>query len=197
MRSAEEVLPERKRLNFAHAVAERFGFLSEFGFRVSESLPTIVRYRKGDLELNVYHGRQSFEVGLQIGRGRDPFSMWELIRCMDQAAAERYRMTVAKTPAAVGFAVDQLADLLLRFGQRALRDEPQFFGLLEQQRQALSEDYALEVLAEQTRPKAEAAFREGRYREAAELYEQMAPRLTPLEQKKLAAARKRSGSSSA
>ena len=43
------------------------------------------------------------------------------------------------------------------------------------------------------RPKAEEAFRNGDYRRAAELYEEIVPRLTPAEAKKLALARKRAG----
>ena len=41
--------PDRNRLNFSYAVEQRFAFLSGFGFALDESLPTIVRHRKGDL----------------------------------------------------------------------------------------------------------------------------------------------------
>ena len=55
------------------------------------------------------------------------------------------------------------------------------------------EAYALDVLAEQIRPNADAAFRSGDYRRAAELYEKIRPRLSAEEIKKLALAKARAG----
>lgn len=191
MNAGDEIGLVRKRLNFAHLVVERYRFLEELGFVESESMPTIVRYRKGDLDLSVYHGRRSFEVGLEIGHGDEQFSMSEMIRSSDPTAAEHYRNPVARTPADLASSVGRLANLLQRYGERGLRDDPQFFATLRQQRKSWSEEYALDVLAEQTRPKAAAAFQEGRYREAADLYEKIIRRLTPAEQKKLAVARRK------
>jgi hypothetical protein len=58
---------DRTRLSVANAVSEKFSFLGEQGFSEVESLPTIVRYRKRDLEVHVYHGRRSFELGFEVG----------------------------------------------------------------------------------------------------------------------------------
>jgi hypothetical protein len=88
--------------------------------------------------------------------------------------------------------LQQLADLVRRYGERALHGDPAFFALLRQQRKEWTKKYAFEVLCRQVRPKAEAAFREGRYREAAELYREIRAGLTPAEIKKLAIAEKRS-----
>jgi hypothetical protein len=183
---------ERTRLNFANTVAQRFAFLTDFGFSEIESLPTIVRYGKGKLELNVYYGRQSFEVGFQIGHAGKQYSMSEIIRVTDPAAADQYRNAAATTPAELVSAVDRLAGLVSRYGERALRDDPAFFTELNRQLKSWSEAYALEVLAQQLRPKAEAAFREGRYGEAAELYGRIHAQLSPAELKKLDIARQRS-----
>jgi hypothetical protein len=118
--------------------------------------------------------------------------MSALVRAADTAKADRYRNPVATTPAELARGLKQLADLVKQYGDRALRDDPAFFSDLRRQRKSWSESYALDVLAEQIRPKAGAAFRDGRYREAVELYERIATRLSPAEQRKLAAARKRS-----
>lgn len=79
---------ERRRLNFPSVVAQRFAFLADYGFSEVESSATIVRYRRGDLRLSVYHGRSSCEIGLKIGHDDDRYSMSEIIRATDPAAAD-------------------------------------------------------------------------------------------------------------
>lgn len=192
MSAADQASAGRAGLGFPEIVRRRFAFLAASGFSEVEALPTIVRYQRGGIDLNVYHGRQSYEVGLQLGREGEQYSMSELISAADPIAAEEYRNPAATTQAGLVSGVERLAELLRRYGDRALRDDPEFFAGLRRQRKSWARDYELDVRAGQIRPKAEAAFREGRYREAAELYEQIAPRLSPAEQAKLAAARKRS-----
>ncbi len=191
MSSSPEVGPERTRLNFPHVVEQGFAFVSKSGFTLVEALPTIVRYRKDDIELDVYHGRKSFEIGLEIHYFGERFSMSEIIRASDPGAAESYRNPTALTMGEVLSGVGKVARALQRHGEQALRGDAEFFVELMRQRQAWSDAYSLDVLAEQIRPRADAAFKEGRYREAAELYERISARLSPAEQKKLAAAQKR------
>jgi hypothetical protein len=191
MNVSDTVGSERTRLNFADVVARRFEFLADRGFVEAEALPTIVRYRKGDLELSIYHGRRSFEVGFEIGHADERYSMSEIVRATDPEAAEQYRNAAATTAPELATAVDRLADLASRYAERALRDDPVFFADLRQQRKAWSEAYAMDVLAQQIRPKAETAFREGRYQDAAELYGRIRERLTQTEIRKLDVARQR------
>jgi len=192
MSTTEGIDLERARLGFVEIVRREFAFLADFGFAEVESSPTIVRYRTGDLDLNVYHGRQSYEIGMQLGHGDEQVSMEQLIRVTDPAGWQKYRVYAATNPAGVVSGVTRLAELARRYGDRALRDDPEFFADLMRQRESWKDAFALDVLERQTRPKAEAAFREGRYLEAAELYERIAARLSPAEKAKLAAARKRS-----
>ena len=191
MSNSPEVGRERTRLNFPHVVLQGFAFVANSGFTQVEALPTIVRYRKDDTELDVYHGRKSWEIGVEINRSGERFSMSEIIRASDPGAAESYRNPTALTIGDVQTGVEKVARALQRYGEQALRGDAEFFAELKRQRQAWSDAYSLDVLAEQIRPRADAAFREGRYREAAELYERISARLSPAEQKKLAAAQKR------
>ncbi len=192
MRSDERIEVERGRLGFADFVRQGFEYLKDYGFTETEALPTIVRYRRGDLELNVYHGRRSYEIGLQIGHREEQFSIEEIVRATDPDAWEKFRYPAATTQKSLKSGVERLADLMRCNGKRALLGDPDFFADLRRQRQSWAEAYALDVLARQIRPKAEAAFRGGRYQEAAELYEKIAARLSPAEKAKLAVARKRS-----
>lgn len=181
--------PERERLNFATAATEAFGFVDRLGFTQVEALPTIVRYRKGDLEVDVYHGRRSYEIGFGIARRGVRYSIGELMRAKDPEAARRFRLWAARTESVLRDGLTQLAELASRYGDRAFQGDPELFAALDRQRESWGKEYELDVLEGQLRPEAHRAFRQGDYRKAAELYERILPRLTPVELKKLAFAK--------
>jgi hypothetical protein len=191
MSASDKVSSERARLNFANAVTERFGFVTDLGFSVTELSPTMVRYRKGNVELDVYHGRQSYELGFGVERDGVRYSLSDLIRTVDLEAGEQYRNFAATTQDGIVQGITQLVELVKRYAGPALRSDPEFFGALETQRKSWAEGYALDVLAGQLRPKADEAFRRGNYREASELYGRIQSLLTPAELKKLTLAKKR------
>ncbi|MFH1816257.1 MAG: hypothetical protein ABIF28_19095 [Pseudomonadota bacterium] len=185
---------DRVHLTFESAARERFAFLNDLGFSEVESLPTLVRYRKDGVEVDVYHGRQSYEIGAGISGFGTRYAMAEVIRTADPATAKRYRNAVATTPEGVVAGLEELGSLMKRYGIAALRGDPQFFSALEEQRKSWSEEYALDVLADQLRPQADEAFRRGDYSTAAELYARIRSRLSPAETKKLTLAEERSRS---
>jgi len=191
MSASEKLGPERMRLNFANAVVEKFSFLTDLGFAVTESLPTIVRYRKGVVRIDVYHGRQSYELGFGVERHGVRYSLPELIRTTDAGAAAQYRNSPATSLQEISEGLSRLVEFVKRYGEAALRGDPEFFAALEEQRKTWAQEYALDVLEGQVRPKAEAAFRTGDYAEAATLYEKIRPRLSATELKKLALSRER------
>ena len=60
---------DRSQLGFADAVRESFSFLvRDLGYSLARSEVTFVRYESGKLFLNVFHGRSSFALGVEIGR---------------------------------------------------------------------------------------------------------------------------------
>lgn len=181
----------RKRLNFPDKVRRFFSFLVDSGFSVVDSQPTLVLFRKGAVEVDVYHGRHSREVGVGVSAFGDRYSLSEVLRSGDPVRAEDYRSMMVATPDGLAAALSEASDILQRYGVRALNGEVEFFAELKRNRSSWSKNYALEVLAQQVRPKAESAFREGRYAEAVELYSRIRECLTPLEAKKLAIAETR------
>jgi len=185
--------PNRLHFNFDLKVKETFLFLLDQDFSVIEELPTLIRYKKDGIEVDVFHGRQSYEIGAGISGFGTRYAMSEIIRAIDPEVARRYRDAVATTPEAVASALEELGSLMKSYGSRALSGDPQFFSELGQQRKIWSEDYALDVLAEQVRPKATDAFRRGDYATAAKLYTRIRSRLSPAEIKKLALAKARLG----
>lgn len=182
---------ERAQLNFDGVASERFAFLRELGFSELELSPTIVRFRKDDLEVDIYHGRQSFEIGFEVVRRGVRYSLAEIIRASDPEVAKRYRHYAATTSDDVLKSLEQLVELVRGYGGPALLGDAAFYLALDVQRRSWAEEYELDVLAGQLRPKAEAAFRHGDYREAAELYERIRPCLSAAELKKLSVAKMR------
>lgn len=191
-KNSADLVQERARFNFADAVTRPFGFLIDFGFVKVESSPTIVRYRRDDMEANVYWGRQSYEIGFEIYRQGIRYPISSFVRIADPEAGKQYRNFAATTENALAEGLMQLAELVKRYGDRALQGDPTLFLTLEKQQQSWVEEYALEVLEGQLRSQAEEAFRLGNYRKATELYERIKLHLSPAELKKLALAKARS-----
>ncbi len=184
-------IPDRSHLHFERKVRSAFTFLEDLGFVEVEALPTLVRYGKDCVEVDVYHGRQSYEVGAGVTGFGTRYAMSEIIRASDPEVAKGYRNTVATTPERVAAGLEELSSLLKCYGTAALQGDSQFFSVLEKKRKQWSEEYALDVLADLLRPQADEAFRRGDYLTAAELFGRIRTRLSPAETKKLALAEER------
>ncbi|WP_291870101.1 hypothetical protein [Bradyrhizobium sp.] len=180
------------RLDFAEAASNAFAFLSDAGFTLASTSPAVVRYRKGELEAEVFRDPQSYEVGFQIGYGSEKYSTSEIIRLADQRLGDEYRDHTAKNRAELLDALARLADLIKIYAQDEISGNRFVFKALMHRRKAWAENYACEVLASQIRPKAEEAFRNGDYATAASLYGKIESQLSPSEAKKMALAQERS-----
>lgn len=180
--------PNRAYLKFAEEARKAFTFLGELGFSEIETLPTLVRYRKGAVEVDVYHGRQSYEIGAGVTAFGTRYAISEIIRHIEPDFAKRYHYAAATTPESVVIGLEELSTLMKRYGRTALAGDPQLFTLLEGERKLWSEEYALDVLVGQLRPQADEAFRQRDYSKAADLYSRIRERLSPAEIKKLSIA---------
>lgn len=184
--------PDRSHLNFEKQAREAFAFLGDLGFSEAEVLPTLIRYQNDGIEVDVYHGRQSYEIGAGVTAFGIRYTMSEIIRAVDPEVAKRYRNPMATTQEVLAAGLAELGALMKRYGGAALRGDPQFFAMLGQHRKQWTEEYALDVLASQLRPQADEAFRRRDYARAAELYVRIQARLGPAEIKKLTLAKERS-----
>ena len=185
--------PPREHLRFADAVQEEFGYLSSRGFVCTSATATLVSYESRDVSVRVYHGRSSYEIGIEVGllSETDLYTLSELIALTDEGAAKQYRKFVAGTPELVKRGVELLKDMFARYGDAALTGDPQCYAKLAVRRLKKGQVFAQEVKASQVRPLAEKAFREKDYAAAARLYSSIQPQLTPAELKKLAYALRR------
>ena len=176
---------------FAGEVKRTFGFLCDLGFSVIVELPTMVQFARGGITVDIYRGRESQEIGAGVSFLGSRYALSEIVRAVDPEAARRMRNIVATTPGLLMKGLEDLSSALRHYGAAALGGERSFFSTLSEQRTRWSEDFALDVLANQLRPKADEAFRCGDYARAAEIYSRIRGALSPTEIKKLEYARRR------
>jgi hypothetical protein len=188
---ASDGATDRRRFAFAAVARKAFGFLIDRGFREIEAVPTLLRYRNDGIEFDVYHGRQSYEIGAGISAFGERYSISEVFRLSGGREASNYRYRVATTSEALEAGLRELSRLTERSADAALRGDPEFFRRLAVQRREWAEKYADEVKAANFRPKAEASFRQGDYERAAEFYASMGTVLSPAEARKLDYAKRR------
>lgn len=183
---------DRSNLNFADVVRENFLFLNDYGLLEVEATPSLVRYKNACVEVDIYHGRSSFELGFGITQEGVRYSLPEFMRLKDPELEQQYRYPAVTTQAALKTFVAKTADLVRQHCIRGLACDLTVFLELSNQRKIWIEKYAFEVSVRQLRPKAYEAFRQKKYREATELYKQIESSLTATEAKKLAIANERS-----
>ncbi|MCA3078939.1 MAG: hypothetical protein ING71_09150 [Rhodocyclaceae bacterium] len=181
----------RGELNFVGAARDHFAFLKSFDFREVEALPTLLRFQKDDVEVTLYHGRRSYELGFEINWLDGSCSLCDIIRYFDSDKGSSYQNYQATTAAQIVSGLSRLSGLVRQFCGPALNCDASFFEALRQQRELWTEKYWLEMRASQVRPKAETAFRNRDYQQAAFFYDQIRACLSATELKKLALAKSR------
>jgi len=185
---------DRKFLRFPEAVREYFSFLeAQWGYSCVRQEDTFVRYEKGDLYVDIYHGRVSFEIGVEVGRKSlgESFALEAIVSLSDQGLARKYWPGGARTVQAVRKVVQAASEGLRLYGAAALAGDQSTFSRLEQLSEERVAAMVRDSIAVQVRPKAEAAFRRRDYKEAATLYFSIEDSLSPVERKKLEIAKKR------
>jgi hypothetical protein len=145
----------RSRLGFAAAVLEEFGFLPGLGFRVVERTDTFVRYETGRRFVHVFHGRGSYELGVEIGRWVDVggelreqfFPLRDVIARRADLAEVGYGGLAATDARLVRKFVHQLGRWTRQFAAPLLSDGDQEFDKLSEinTREAESHAEALRV----------------------------------------------------
>ena len=184
--------PERAQIGFKDAVLSNFKFLSDFGLRGVEEKVTLVRYESSDVFLNVYHGRASYELGVEIGRLREPdtrVSIFDVLRCAGAEKAEGFRQHVVfqvSSKEAVREFVPKLAALVKKYAIPLLRGDEDAYRIALESR---AKRYAKEVKEGNlriVRSKADAAWQAKDYAQVVELYRPVRVDLTEAEAKKLA-----------
>jgi len=130
----------RDRLGFVDAVRRSFGFLtSEFGFTIVTQTPTMVRFEGDRAVVQVFHGRSSYTLGVEIGlktppQGREVrYSLRELVTLDKNIADVNYGEYQISSAAKLPAFVEQLAELTRLVAVKALEGDREIFESLAEQ----------------------------------------------------------------
>jgi hypothetical protein len=189
--------PRREELGFSEALIREFNFLEKKGFRSTQKNVTLVRYESERVFVNVYHGRASYELNVEIGlrpaladEPERPFSIGEIIELRSGQREGEFTPPQSNTPEGVRKFVSQLASLVKRYAEPALAGDRLFFEQLSRLRVEKSEAYLRELKLKAMRRAVDTAWHEKDYASVIKLYEPLQENLTPAELKKLSYARK-------
>jgi hypothetical protein len=183
--------PEREKLGFRSEVFKQFKFLvSEYGFHCVEEKSTYLRFESSNVFVNIYHGRSSYEIGLELGLL--PFSgekerkvtMGELEEFVGNSE-ETLSVCQANTQEVVEKCVSKLASFLKQHGKEILRGDCSTFHKLFKIQQLQSDKYLETIKLNRIRTKANDAWQSKDYTEVVKLFEPVKDSLTPSEIKKL------------
>lgn len=179
-------------LGFVEAVADALSFLVDrYGFEMKILAPTLVEFESPAVLVRVYHGRQSYEVNLELNlrteweQGIPPFTISDVLRAAAASHELPNGVIQASTRSALESGVRRLGDLIRKYGHDAIAGNPFAYRRLMAQRSrtAVAETEALRV--QDLRTKAERAWRNKDFRAVEEAYSQIEEALTPAEKKKL------------
>jgi hypothetical protein len=129
---------ERGQLGFKEAVLSSFDFLHSYGLEPTEEDVTFVRYQSDVVFLNIYHGRTSFEIGVEIGRldrsekyGLDYLVSWAGKQAWEAEGFGRGTIFQVSSREGVQKFVPKVATILQKYGAPFLRGTPDFYDELQ------------------------------------------------------------------
>jgi len=172
--------------------SEAFRFLeSSFKFQRVLSSETLVRWESNNVFVQIrYDAHRSFEVSLEIGQTvcklpqlGPPFSLGEVLGVAGLPLAQR-PFFQASTEERLKAALNEIAQLLVRYGLPFLQNDADAFVALTQQRRIDCDIYAQERDLRQIREAADNAWHVSDYRTVVKLYRDKREFLTATETKR-------------
>lgn len=189
--------PNRQQLGFEEAVLGSFDFLRSYGFRPVERNATLVRFESRRALLAVFHGRASYEIGIEV-RPKDRTVKYGLDYIVSWAGKSAWeaegfgRGTIFQVSQRDGVQriVAKVAELLKKYGGVFLNGDAEFYDLLDDVNRRASAEYTKQQFLEDARKQAGRAWSEKDFPRVFELYQSMTDDLTKIEAKRLAYAEK-------
>jgi len=177
---------ENGRLGFVAAALKAFAFLEDLGFSVVRREPTLLRFESESVFINVYHGRSSYQVGLELGRlqGDELYSLHEVLSGMAPNDLDRARCQTVD-PATLVRCLTSIAETVKRNCQLLLVGNDKAFRRLNSVVSPMREATTLQAKFGAILDRADQAWEQKNLSEAASLYERAAPALDETRRRRL------------
>jgi len=188
---------DRWKLGFKEAVLASFQFLRSYDFKPVQEQDTFVRYESESAFVNVYHGRASYEIGVEIGRldRQEKYGLGYLVSWAGKDAWEtegfgRSTMFQVSTREGVQEFVPKVADLVEKYGDQFLLGTAAFYDKLQTANERAAIAYEREQMLSRIKKEADSAWDQKDFARVVELYQPIQDNLTEIEAKRLAYAEK-------
>lgn len=184
---------------FVSEVRSAFNYLlTDYGFSCVRIEPTFLRYESPLVFINIYHGRKSSELGVEIGQlhnllgERENFyTIGEVMDLMGVREKLRFTFFQASTRERVRNLIPKLAEYVREYARPILEGDTNIFQSLQELRSKKSEEFMRNMFLSHIREESEKAWRKKDYAKLVELYNSMKGDLTTLELKRLEYVQKR------
>lgn len=184
--------PEREKLRFAESVSQSFRFLVEdYGFKVTEIKSTFVRYEKDDLFVKVFHGRGSYEMGVEIGHRvehegqivEEEFQIWEVIKLDHDLKDAGYGSYATNDATVIARFAEELAGFVCLYAVPMLEGDSEMFLRLRKEQALEGKKWRENMQAQRLRQQAEEAFKKRDYAATEQAYSEILRELDTIQLK--------------
>lgn len=159
--------PERALLGFAVAAQETFSFLLGQGFTLMELSDTLARYESGWRIVRVFHGRASYELGVEVGRWvevagtrrEQSFPLRDVVALRRDPVDVGFGGTTATSPPAVRRVMALLADWTREYAGPLVSGGDELFEVLSERNAERGRVEQEGLRAQRLRDRAEEAWR--------------------------------------
>lgn len=183
----------RKSLKFPILAKEALSFLQNWGYLVEYQDDTIVKFTGPFGRINVYHGRSSYEIGIEFGPENSNqskmFSLDQLIKLTTGTEENDYYNPCATSEESVHRFLLEQAELLKKYGVRIFEGDLRVWFDLEDIRKRNAFNMEIESKLKNARSLSDKAFKSRRFSEVVKYLSEVEAWLTPTEKKKLSYAR--------
>jgi hypothetical protein len=172
---------------FVDATLETFGFLIDLGFRATRRDPRFVRFESDAVFVNVYHGRSSYQLGVELGRLNrgELFSLYEVLSAFAPADVDLSRLQAVDADV-LKRCLGTIAATVERRCGGLLVGDPDAFAALLATSSRLRESATLSAQFGAILDRADQAWIDGDRSRAADLYESASPALDETRRRRLA-----------
>jgi hypothetical protein len=189
----------RIQLGFTSEVLSSFHFLVEdYSFKSVKTDITFVRYESESIFINIYHGRKSYELGVEIGKlEKDPsvqefgYTIGEIMDFVGVRKDLKFTFFQSSNKDQIKILVRKLAEYVKIYAGPILNGDLKILEKVQILQKEKSDAYIKEMNLRHIREMADAAWKQKDYVKFVGLYSSVEDDLTPAEAKKLEYARKK------